>query len=137
MQSETFRSFLKKLRWWKIVRNSCSVWKCRFVSVFLKKKNKKTYDLIKKNLKKHIIKLINAIITILFNSENAVLYFSFSTHYHRRNHSSNRIERLKYIKKLFQDISCHDRKWSSIAIDYIEYSQEQWFQKLSEDVFVL
>jgi hypothetical protein len=24
-----FRSFLRELRWWKIVRNSCSVWKCR------------------------------------------------------------------------------------------------------------
>ncbi len=48
-----------------------------FVSVFLKKENKKTYDLIKKNLRKHIIKLIDAIITILFNSENAILYFVF------------------------------------------------------------
>jgi hypothetical protein len=48
-----------------------------FVNVFLKKKNKKTYDLTKKNLKKHIIKLINAIRTTLFNFENAVLYFVF------------------------------------------------------------
>ncbi len=31
----------------------------------------------KKNLRKHIIRLINAIITILFNFENAILYFVF------------------------------------------------------------
>ncbi len=48
-----------------------------FVNVLLKKENKKTYDLTKKNLKKHIIRLINAIITILFNFENAALYFVF------------------------------------------------------------
>jgi hypothetical protein len=48
-----------------------------FVSVRLKKENKKTYDLTKKNLTKHIIKLINAIITTLFNFENAALYFVF------------------------------------------------------------
>ncbi len=47
------------------------------MNVFLKEENKKTYHLTKKNLKKHIIRLINAIITILFNFENAVLYFVF------------------------------------------------------------
>jgi hypothetical protein len=52
-----------------------------FVNVFLKKENKKTYDLTKKNLKKHIIRLINAIITTLFNFENAILHFVFRSQF--------------------------------------------------------
>jgi hypothetical protein len=47
------------------------------MSVSLEKENRKTYDQTKKKLMKHIIDLINVIVTILSNSEKTALYFAF------------------------------------------------------------
>jgi hypothetical protein len=47
------------------------------MNVSLEKENRKTYDQIKKKLMKHIINLINIIVTILSNSEETILYFAF------------------------------------------------------------
>jgi hypothetical protein len=47
------------------------------MSVSLEKENRKTYDKIKKKLMKHIINLINVIVTTLSNSEETTLYFAF------------------------------------------------------------
>jgi hypothetical protein len=47
------------------------------MNVSLEKKNRKTYNQTKKKLMKHIINLINVIITILSNFEKTALYFAF------------------------------------------------------------